>query len=108
MAITRAGTFNAADEASDGVLRIGFIDSNSTTVGAGTLTVDGGSVLIDADTDGTAGNQAFKFIGATAFSGVDGQLRFAGGVLQGDVNGDRTADIEIRVVGALARGDLIL
>ena len=34
---------------------------------------------IDADTAGTAGNQAFKFIGARAFHGVDGELRFAGG-----------------------------
>jgi hypothetical protein len=63
---------------------------------------------IDADTDGTAGNQAFRFIGGAAFSGVDGQLRFAGGLLQGDVNGDRLADIEIRIVGALAAGDIIL
>jgi Ca2+-binding RTX toxin-like protein len=33
---------------------------------------------IDADTDGTAGHQALKWIGSKAFSGVDGQLRFAG------------------------------
>jgi serralysin len=63
---------------------------------------------VDADTDGTAGNQAFGFIAGSAFSGVDGQLRFAGGILQGDVNGDRIADIEIRVVGTLLGGDLIL
>ncbi|HEY7386255.1 MAG TPA: calcium-binding protein [Beijerinckiaceae bacterium] len=63
---------------------------------------------IDADTDGTAGNQAFRFIGAAAFSGVDGQLRFGGGILQGDTNGDRIADIEIRVIGTLVRGDIIL
>jgi serralysin len=43
-----------------------------------------------------------------AFSGVDGQLRFAGGMLQGDVNGDRIADVEIWVVGALVSADLIL
>jgi serralysin len=63
---------------------------------------------IDADTDGTGGNQAFRYIGAHAFTGVDGQLRFDDGLLQGDTNGDRVADIEIRVIGALARGDLIL
>jgi Ca2+-binding RTX toxin-like protein len=62
---------------------------------------------IDAVMD-TGGNQAFKYIGATAFSGIDGQLRFAGGVLQGDINGDRVADIEIRVVGALTVADVIL
>jgi serralysin len=63
---------------------------------------------IDADTDGTAGNQAFRFIGAHAFTGVDGQLRFSGGLLQGDTNGDRIADIEIRVSGAVLGGDIIL
>ncbi|HEX2727850.1 MAG TPA: calcium-binding protein, partial [Beijerinckiaceae bacterium] len=63
---------------------------------------------IDADTDGTAGNQAFRFIGAAAFHGIDGELRFAGGLLQGDTNGDGIADLEIRVVGALLRTDVIL
>lgn len=62
----------------------------------------------DADTDGTAGNQAFRFIGAGAFTGVDGQLRFAGGLLQGDTNGDGIADIEIKIVGSLLAGDVIL
>jgi Ca2+-binding RTX toxin-like protein len=63
---------------------------------------------IDADTDGTAGNQAFKFIGASLFSGVDGQLRYSGGVLQGDTNGDKIPDIEIKVVGTLLAVDVIL
>lgn len=70
---------------------------------------------IDADTDGTAGNQAFAFIGAHAFSGVDGQLRYGaapgGGVLlQGDTNGDRVADVEVHVKGvtSLILADLIL
>jgi hypothetical protein len=63
---------------------------------------------IDADTDGTSGNQAFSFIGTLGFSGVDGQLRFSGGILQGDVNGDRVADFEVRIVGALTGGDIIL
>jgi Ca2+-binding RTX toxin-like protein len=63
---------------------------------------------IDADTDGTAGNQSFKFIGALAFSGVDGQLRFAGGIVAGDTNGNRIADFEIKVTGPLVAGDFIL
>lgn len=63
---------------------------------------------IDADTDGTAGNQAFRFVGAAAFSGVDGQLRFSGGILQGDTDGDRRADFEIKIVGAMLAGDVIL
>jgi serralysin len=63
---------------------------------------------IDADIDGTGGNQAFRWIGANAFSGADGQLRFARGVLQGDTNGDKVADFEIRIFGGLAAADVIL
>ncbi len=50
---------------------------------------------IDADTDGTAGNRLSSFIGTAAFSGVDGQLRASGDIIQGDVNGDEVADFEI-------------
>jgi serralysin len=64
---------------------------------------------IDARTT-IGGNQAFSFIGAAAFSGVAGQLRGAAGLVQGDVNGDRIPDFEIKVIGggALVRGDFIL
>jgi serralysin len=55
---------------------------------------------IDANTL-VAGNQAFSFIGAAAFSGVAGQLRystFGGNVfIDADVNGDSTADMQIFV-----------
>ena len=64
---------------------------------------------IDADTDGTAGNQAFAFIGVGAFAGVDGQLRCSAGIVQGDVNGDRVADFEIKVnVATLIAQDFVL
>jgi Ca2+-binding RTX toxin-like protein len=63
---------------------------------------------IDSDTDGTAGNQTFKWIGSAGFSGLDGQLRFANGILAGDVNGDRKADFEIKIVGTLTAADIIL
>jgi Ca2+-binding RTX toxin-like protein len=53
---------------------------------------------IDANTR-KSGNQSFAFIGSKAFSGKPGQLRFAKGVLSGDVNGDRKADLSIRVTG---------
>lgn len=53
---------------------------------------------IDASTT-AGGNNAFAFIGAAAFSGVAGQLRavLSGGstIVQGDTNGDRTADFEL-------------
>ncbi|HEY8381313.1 MAG TPA: M10 family metallopeptidase C-terminal domain-containing protein [Microvirga sp.] len=65
---------------------------------------------IDADQDGTAGNQAFKFIGSKAFTGRDGELRFSKGVLTGDVDGDMVADFAIRVAGPtkLAATDFVL
>jgi hypothetical protein len=67
---------------------------------------------IDADTDGTAGNQGFKWISETSlaasFTGVDGQLRFASGLLQGDTDGDKKADFEIRVFGKLDADSIIL
>ena len=57
---------------------------------------------IDADTDGSPGDQAFRWIGSRPFSGVDGQLRMSGGVLEGDTNGDRRADFQIQVNVAIA------
>jgi len=57
---------------------------------------------IDANTL-AAGNQAFSFIGSAAFSGVAGQLRYtnySGNVIiDADVNGDSTADMQILVAG---------
>src|SRR4051812_44429570 len=65
---------------------------------------------IDADQNGTSGNQAFKFIGSKAFTGHDGELRFAGGVVYGDVNGDAVADFSIKVNGLtkMAATDFVL
>lgn len=66
---------------------------------------------IDASTK-AAGNQAFKWVQAAdldaAFTGLAGQLRFAGGILMGDTDGDRQADFEIRITGGVQAGDLIL
>jgi Ca2+-binding RTX toxin-like protein len=51
------------------------------------------------------GNKAFTFIGADAFTGTAGQLHAVvkDGLLlvEGDVNGDRTADFQIEVHGGL-------
>ena len=58
-----------------------------------------------------SGNQAFTFIGAGYFSfNVPGMVRFDGGVVQGDVNGDGIADFEIALAGvtSLTAGDFIL
>jgi serralysin len=65
---------------------------------------------IDADTDGTAGNQKFKFIAGQAFHHVDGELRFQNGILAGDTNGDGKSDFEIKLAGitSLLGADLLL
>jgi Ca2+-binding RTX toxin-like protein len=57
---------------------------------------------IDANTV-LAGTNPFAFIGSAAFSGAAGQLRFATlsgqTLIQGDVNGDSTADLTILLGG---------
>lgn len=68
---------------------------------------------------GTSANDAFTFIGTSAFSGVAGELRYelangTGGdftLVQVDVNGDGAADFEIALVGhttALQGTDFLL
>ncbi|MEM9197559.1 MAG: hypothetical protein AAGD12_06855 [Pseudomonadota bacterium] len=59
---------------------------------------------IDADT-GAIGDQAFAFIGVAGFSDSAGELRSVVGPggntrIQGDTDGDRLADLDIRKVGA--------
>jgi Ca2+-binding RTX toxin-like protein len=62
---------------------------------------------IDANTS-LNGNQDFKYLGGSAFTRHAGELRFAGGILAGDVNGDARADFEISVTTAmLTRDDLL-
>lgn len=61
-----------------------------------------------------AGNQAFAFIGAAAFTNTPGQLRYesAGGAttIFGDVNGDGVADLQIQFAGqiSLVAADFLL
>ena len=68
---------------------------------------------IDADT-GTAGNQAFRFVGTDAFSGSAGEVRFVsadGGVtITADVDGDRMADLAVRLddLDAIGASDFLL
>jgi Ca2+-binding RTX toxin-like protein len=54
---------------------------------------------IDADTTTPRRQDAFSFIGDAAFSGTPGELRFAAGVLAGDLDGDGAADFALRVIG---------
>ena len=62
----------------------------------------------------TMGDQAFTFIGTSAFSTVAGQLRYAASgsntVIEGDVNGDGAADFQILLLGTftLTSADFVL
>lgn len=64
---------------------------------------------LDANSE-VAGNQAFIFIGGASFGNVAGELRYNGGVLSMDVNGDGTADFQIGLNGTpeVTPGDLVL
>ncbi len=52
----------------------------------------------------------FTFVGNAAFSNAAGELRYANGMLQGDVNGDGVADMSIVVSGspALVAADILI
>jgi hypothetical protein len=63
---------------------------------------------IDANTN-AAGDQAFTYIAGAAFNHTAGELRFSDHLLQGDVNGDGTADFQVRINDITPRPfDLIL
>ena len=58
----------------------------------------------------TAANDAFSFIGSSAFSSnATGQVRFAGGILYGSTDADTAAEFEIQLLGVsnLQTADLI-
>ena len=70
--------------------------------------------LIDANS-AQANDQAFSFIGSSAFTAA-GQLRYTldgigNTLLQADINGDHVADFQMTLQGytqALVRGDFVL
>ncbi|WP_205480488.1 calcium-binding protein [Sphingomonas arenae] len=47
----------------------------------------------------------FDFLGASAFTAVAGQGRFADGLFQLDLNGDAVADLTVTIVGELSAAD---
>jgi Ca2+-binding RTX toxin-like protein len=98
--------------------RIGAFESGSGASADRILDFAPGEDVIDLsgmDADSaTAGDQAFTFVGAAAFSGAAGELRYAfDGTdtwLQGDTNGDGFADFEIVLSGEVTplTGDFLL
>ena len=97
-----------SDQLSGGRGRDRFIytsmtDSRGSTATRDTITDFRGGDKIDLSAiDANAsidGNQAFAFIKKKSFSGVSGQLRFSGGLLEADINGDKQADFAIALTG---------
>lgn len=94
-----------------------FASVNEASIGAGVDQITDFQVGIDRiylvgiDANlNSIGNQRFDFIGAAQFSSVAGELRYAGGLVKGDVNGDGQADFSIIIgpVAGLTAGDFLL
>jgi serralysin len=64
---------------------------------------------IDANSN-AVGDQAFLFIGSSAFHGKAAELNFRSGIVSGDVNGDGLADFQVKVMNlsALSGSDFLL
>ncbi|MEH2062749.1 MAG: FG-GAP-like repeat-containing protein, partial [Nostoc sp.] len=98
--------FNSVSESKPGVLR----DVINDFVGNGNLSGDQIDLFnIDANSGTLSVNDAFTFIGANPFT-APAQVRYVGGILQGNINGNLAADFEIRLAGApqLVASDIIL
>ncbi len=69
--------------------------------------------LIDANPN-VSGNQAFSFLGTSAFTNAPGQLHYVASgpdlIVSGDINGDGVADFQFKVLGvsSLQASDFIL
>ncbi len=89
--------------------RIGYYESNSGASSDVITDFASGVDLIDLsgwDADiNTGGNQAFSFVGSSAFSSTAGELRYyfdgTDTWVQGDINGDAAADFEIMLSGTV-------
>lgn len=64
---------------------------------------------IDADIN-SDGDQAFKFIGSSAFTKTAGELKFSNGLILADINADGRADFKIELTGIteISASDFIL
>jgi serralysin len=67
--------------------------------------------LSDIDAiESSSRDSAFDFIGSASFSGTAGELRYSGGIVRGDVDGDGVADFSIKIDNgaSLRASDFIL
>jgi Ca2+-binding RTX toxin-like protein len=106
--------FNAVAESRRGAARDVIFDFASASEGIPGVEDTINLAGIDAKTGGI--NNAFKFIGTKPFHDKKGELRYKIDVkhdftlIQGDVNGDGKADLEIQLTGqvTLIKGDFFL
>lgn len=66
--------------------------------------------LSDIDAISGGGDSKFHFIGSDSFSDTAGELRYSGGIVRGDVDGDGVADFSIKIDNgaSLRASDFIL
>lgn len=72
---------------------------------------DGDQILLFRDMlqpSGTKQKSQWDFVGDQAFSGSIGEIRFSGGLLEGDINGDRIAELSIQLPGLSTFQDQML
>lgn len=94
--------FNAKSESGTGANRDVIVDfSRSQGDKIDLSTIDANSIA--------GGNQAFSFIGTAAFSHHAGELRFTGGIIVADMDGNGGADFQIAInVSSMNAADFIL
>jgi Ca2+-binding RTX toxin-like protein len=87
--------------------RIGYFESGTGAAADSITDFQSGTDLIDVSgwdaNTGAGGDQAFTFVGTSAFSSTAGELRYSfdgtNTWVQGDINGDAAADFEIMLSG---------
>lgn len=95
--------YTAKTESPRGSGRDRIADFNPGTAASVVDVIDVSAIDANSRRDG---NQAFSFIGSAPFWGRAGQLRLfantTGVIVQGDTDGDRVADMEIKLLGVTA------
>ncbi|HMJ93977.1 MAG TPA: calcium-binding protein, partial [Allosphingosinicella sp.] len=90
--------------------RIGYFETGTGAAADRITDFETGVDVIDISgwdaNNGVGGDQAFSFVGSSAFSSTAGELRaFVSGadtIVEGDINGDAVADFQILLTGNIA------
>ena len=103
--------FKAVTDIGTGAFTDSILDFNAGGANAGSRVDLIDLSLIDANTKTANKDEAFSFLGTSAFSGKAGELRYDGaGHLLGDTNGDGVADFSLAITytGTLDASDFLL